>query len=157
MSQDEIIRWLRGVSSGDEEVVGSALELLVEILEFQPRRRLPPFPVLKDIVQRGEIVGGMNGALSWAGSNFRFDEEIYKDLEEITPIDRRVTGCDSTTREEWVAWCAKHDFGMEYLEHLALLNSLRDAELARKAAPSAETEKTYMDAVTAYLAFGNRS
>lgn len=155
MSLNREIQWNRGYPSGDKDVTGSVRELLLEILTYQPRLRLPPYEVLADIVDRGGVIGGMGGALDWAGSGLQLSRSMYDDLEKLVPPDSQATGCGSVRYEEWIAWCFERDSGLDYATHLALLDSLRAADLARSNSPGTEAETIFSDALTAYLNFVN--
>jgi hypothetical protein len=152
MKLEQPFVWVELLPTAEEEVSGTLADFLSAVVARQPKRRLPPLPVLKDILSRGSLGGGMGGGLRWDASSFSLHELPYSDLAVRLAGARIEDACPAQSVEEWRAWCAQCDRGIDYAQHLSLLCRLRVAEQAQQlGADSAESD--YAKAVADYLAF----
>lgn len=153
MNLESRIEWIELYPSGEEPASGTAQELLMKIVERQPRGRLPPYRSLLDIIWRGMLGGGMGGGLEWSAAEIELSEQSYEELKRQVPGTRWASDCQATTVEEWTAWCAQHDHGVSYSDYLHLLEELRRTKVADEVHSDEATQEAYAGAVASYLAF----
>lgn len=159
MKPTDLAEWTNWYPSGDEQVRGTVGELLVRIASHQPRRRLPPYRVLEDIVRRGQIGGGMGGGLQWSPAAVVLSEALFEEIRNALPREQTAESCelDLTSLEEWQAWCFERDHGLDYSEHLKRLQALREAELAKDRHLENRASAAYQQALSDYLDFVSRN
>lgn len=152
MSAKRIISWTELLPGGEDVVEGEICRFVSGVACLQPKSRLPPYRVFCDILSRGIIDGGMGGGLAWNIEEVVLTEKEYRDCVLQLFRSHEQPQCTSVSLEEWIAWCAHVDCGVDYGRHLELLNALREAGL-NKGTPADPDGFAYLSAVSSYVAF----
>lgn len=95
----------------------------------------------------------MGGGLDWSDADVELSRHSYEEYKGQIPASQWVDGCQASTVEEWMAWCAERDYGVSYADYLHLLEELRRTKVADEENSDEATQRAYLDAVANYTAF----
>lgn len=154
MRLDDPIRWTRWLATGQRRESGTLRTLLLQVLQSQPARILPPRPLFNELLRRKRVGGGMTGGACWK-ADVELSAEVYEAFRLELSAEHRLETSHARTMDEWTADVFEHINGVDRAEHLAELQRLSDAE-ARIQDPSSfellEARQRYMAYISAALA-----
>jgi len=153
MKLDTIVAWIDLYPSGEEPVTGTLETFLTRLTDLQPKQRVPPYAVLVQILERHITGGGMEGGLAWPDTEIQLDSRGYFDFASRQANREFFGNCEVSTVEEWIALCSERDYGIDYSEHLVLLNELRRTEIADAQDSNEQTQAACRDATEKYFDF----
>lgn len=126
MKLEDPIRWTRWTATGQMRESGTLRVLLLQVLQRQPGRILPPLPVFNELLRKKHVGGGMSGGAKWT-QKIELSPELYEAFRsELSAVHRLES--QASTMDEWTAHVFEHCFGVDRTEHLQELQRLSEVE-----------------------------